>query len=374
MTKRTTTSGALALSDDGFPSARRVKNPLEKAGPMRQGNRLDVTMPPGSGDPNNRGGFVKRYYAEHPDAIWQSEKFAREPLGKIVEQYLRHLKGRAQATSPHTIKAYRQALEGFLACLAAEGVEPVLASLTPANGDRWVASQRERKLSEEAIAIRQYALKAFAKGFVFEELELTHWSPLQHWKRMRPDTKKKPRLTEEEIDAVLDCFNRFSYHGIRDRALVYVFLTTGLRFAEVVTAMTVEGLDLVTGEFTVPAKGRKEHTVRMTPNALKAVRAWLRVRQAGADHDALWTTEAGAPLGYWAGQRVFYRMKRKAGMPHLHAHLFRHTFAQVALEKGAPIPLVQDMMGHANDATTRRYSAQVREKMAARQMPQYAAR
>jgi site-specific recombinase XerD len=71
-------------------------------------------------------------------------------------------------------------------------------------------------------------------------------------------------------------------------------------------------------------------TVRMSPRALKLVRAYLRTRPGRGT--ALWVTDRGEPLTYWGAQSIFRRLKRRTGITRLHAHLCCHTFGQTALQ------------------------------------------
>ena len=68
---------------------------------------------------------------------------------------------------------------------------------------------------------------------------------------------------------------------------------------------------------------------------------------------------------------MFRKLKRRAGIPRLHAHLLRHGFAQAALTKGAHPGMVQEMLGHATPTMTRRYLGWAKQEEAAKQMPQY---
>jgi type 1 fimbriae regulatory protein FimB len=112
----------------------------------------------------------------------------------------------------------------------------------------------------------------------------------------------------------------------------------------------------------------------MSATALKAVRRWLRARRDDTGCGAVWTTDVGEALTFWAVQAIFRRVRERSGVKRLHAHLLRHTFGQVAIEKGAERALVQDMMGHTTDRMTRRYTQTVRSQDAAKQMPRFAAR
>ena len=167
------------------------------------------------------------------------------------------------------------------------------------------------------------------------------------------------------------CFDRGTFNDVRDRALLKVFLATGLRFRSVVEEMTVSGFDRVTGEFAVAVKGGRVQLCKLSPGALKDVRRYLAVRREVAT-DRLWVTDRGEPLTYWGAQSVFRRIKHRSGVKRLHAHLCRHTVAQNALLKGAGRAEVQDILGHQTDAMARRYAGRVRQVVAAQNMARYA--
>ena len=129
--------------------------------------------------------------------------------------------------------------------------------------------------------------------------------------------------------------------------------------------------DRVSGELMVIAKGNREHIARLSPTALRTVKEYLRRRPTASTSTRLWLTEGGRPLTYWAGQSIIRRLRERSGINRLHAHLFRHTFAQVALQKGAERALLQDMLNHRTDMMSRRYAGTMRQETAARAMPKF---
>ncbi len=178
-----------------------------------------------------------------------------------------------------------------------------------------------------------------------------------------------PALSEAERDRVIGCFDRGTFEDTRNNAMLGTYMATGLRFREVLD-LDLSRLDRVSGEVQVRVKGGRERIVRLSPKALKLVKDYLKVR-SGRESGKLWLTAEGEPLSYWGGQSVFRRLKGRSGVTKLHAHLLRHTFAQVALTKGAERAAVQDMLGHRTDAMSRRYAGSVRAETAARMMPEY---
>jgi len=316
----------------------------------------------------------------HKRTAWTDDRMPDLPLERLVAEFLLSSK---KSCSPATLHKYRTSLASFVASIVEAGDDPVLASVTPAAGDRWVAQMQARcrngrvgrgaggGCADETILGRQAAVKVFTRKFCFQERELTNYDLLGRWSRVKVSDAPKPRLTDVELADIAAAFDD-SPLGLRDKAFLSVYLSTGLRFDEV-RRMSVSDVDPVSGEFEVTAKGDKKRYVRMSGWALKACKRYLRWRQAAdADVTALWTTDDGTPLSYDGAMSLFRRLKKKSGVRRLHAHLLRHTFGQIAIEDGAAPAQVQDMLGHDTDAMTRRYTRDARAKAAAALMPRYA--
>jgi integrase/recombinase XerC len=144
----------------------------------------------------------------------------------------------------------------------------------------------------------------------------------------------------------------------RDRALMELLYSSGLRLAELV-GLDVGDLDLKDRTVRVLGKGKKERSVPVGRMALAALRAWLKERAALAavDELALFVGRNGRRLGPRAVQaRVDYWAKRQGLGVHVHPHLFRHSFASHLLESGGELRGVQELLGHADISTTQIYT------------------
>jgi site-specific recombinase XerD len=166
-------------------------------------------------------------------------------------------------------------------------------------------------------------------------------------------------LTEQEREQVLACYDQPTFEDIRNRALVAVYMATGLRFKEVLE-LTLANLDKVHGDIVTVGKGGRERRARLSPRALKYVRDYRRERPRDGESDRLWLQGDGIPLGDWGGMSIMRRLRERSRIARLHWRLFRHGFAQAALGKGA------------HPAMTRKYLGQAKQTEAARQMPAYA--
>jgi len=144
----------------------------------------------------------------------------------------------------------------------------------------------------------------------------------------------------------------------RDRALMELLYSSGLRLAELV-ALDVGDIDLKDRTVRVLGKGRKARIVPVGRLALAALRAWLKERAtlAPADALALFVGRGGRRLGARAIQaRVAYWARRQGLGVHVHPHLFRHSFASHLLESGGELRGVQELLGHADISTTQIYT------------------
>jgi integrase/recombinase XerD len=308
---------------------------------------------------------------DHPSLIWTVTENANLELRRIIDAYLMYLAGRqSKPVSPETLRKYRNSLKSFILSLQRRSVPLILASVTPDEVNAWIAEQRERGLAEEGIASRLSPLKAMTHAFVYHERELTRYDLLGKVPRINTDDLPAPDpLDPSDLEALIAARSGSRFEQVRDRAFLLTLMATGLRIGGAVN-MLVSKFDKLTGGFETSTKGGKVQKVCLSPRALKAVQAYLMLRPRDGS-DAFWLTSNGSPWKRWSAQRAMYRLKAKSGVQRFHPHLLRHTFGQVALEKGAERAAVQDMLGHETDAMTRRYTRKARERTAAAMMPKY---
>lgn len=307
---------------------------------------------------------------QHPSRVWVDPSYANERLAQLSEYFVEYLKGRSKPAAPSTIEKYSYSLQTFVRSLERHGEPVTLASLTPFAVNRWIAEQRRSNLAEDGIASRLASVKTFSRQYVYKHLELTTCDLLEKVARITPPEKPFPRLTEGEVERIMQCFDRGTYEDVRDKAIIATFLATGRRFREIFY-LTLADINTISGEMRVRAKGGDVQMAVVSPRALKAIKHYLRQRPSQPGEQALWLTEAGTPFTYWGAQAMFYRLKKRSGVQRLHPHLLRHNFAQNALLKGAERAAVQEMLGHKTEAMTRRYTASVRQSSAARLMPKF---
>lgn len=260
--------------------------------------------------------------------------------------------------SPHTRDAYARDFDQF---------QLWLRTARPPVGHPLEA--RRIHVDEYAISLRRFKpatqarkLAAVSSYYAYAvTVEAIDTNPAATVRRP-PLSNTSPRmgLTTTEAHRVIDAAdNATAAH----RALLALCLGAGLRISE---ALAVRPADISTVKghtvLTVTGKGDKVRTVPLSPQALRLLADAL-ARCHAADHRIIDTDDNGHPIDRHRALRMVEALGRTAGVGHrLRPHDLRHTAATLALDAGAPIHRVQDLLGHASPITTQRY-VQHRERL-----------
>jgi integrase/recombinase XerC len=241
----------------------------------------------------------------------------------------------------------------------------------------WCASMRLAAFSRlDSQSIRSYAAHLRRAGRDPATLE-RHLSSLRSWCAYAADQQwlghnpavevrapKKPRplpktLTQEQARIAVEApAAEDSVIALRDRALLELLYSSGLRRAELLNLKTGDFTDDTT-EVRVTGKGSRERIVPVGRAARDALAAWLRVRGnlAGPDEPALFVGERGRRLSPSTLAQRLHHWAQSAGLQtRLHPHRLRHSFATHLLEESADLRAVQELLGHARLATTQIYT------------------
>ncbi len=265
--------------------------------------------------------------------------------------------------SANTAAAYERDLRRYAAFLEKGGRGPEEATRTDVQ--RYLASLYAAKLEARSIARHLVTLRGFYRhllrdGVLKIDPTLNLESP-RTWKTL-------PRfLSLEEVDRLLATPNPETSEGQRDRAMLELLYSTGLRVSELVTLRTGD-LHAGPGYLQVTGKGGKQRLVPVGRSAQAAVEAYQRhARPALLGRRAspyLFVSRRGTRLtrqGFW---KIIVAAGRRAGIRQpLSPHLLRHSFATHLLARGADLRSVQQMLGHADIATTQIYTHVVAERL-----------
>jgi len=167
-------------------------------------------------------------------------------------------------------------------------------------------------------------------------------------------------LTVEETVRLLEAPDRTTPQGLRDRALLELLYASGLRVSEL-ESLNLEQLDMETNEIRVWGKGSKERMVLIGEPAARALDNYLtqgRPALLGEKKtSAVLLNQYGGRLPARRIQKILDKYARKAGIgKKVHPHILRHTFATHLLDGGADLRVVQELLGHAQLATTQIYT------------------
>jgi len=146
--------------------------------------------------------------------------------------------------------------------------------------------------------------------------------------------------------------------AVRDRALMELLYSSGLRLAEIV-GLDLQDLNAADRTVRVLGKGSKTRVLPVGRKALTALSAWLKMRAALLKQDtpAVFVGASGRRLGPRAIQKRVEYWAVRQGLPmHVHPHLFRHSFASHLLESSGELRAVQELLGHADISTTQVYT------------------
>ncbi|MBI4579401.1 MAG: tyrosine-type recombinase/integrase, partial [Planctomycetes bacterium] len=167
-------------------------------------------------------------------------------------------------------------------------------------------------------------------------------------------------LNYRQVEALLNLPDEEEPLALRDRAILEMFYAAGLRVSEL-TGLRLEDVQLDIGYVRCLGKGRKERIVPLGEPAIQAVREYLsQLRPQLADGhgcDRLFLSRTGKPFDRTNCWRLVVKYARRMGITgKLSPHTLRHCFATHLLSNGADIRMVQEMLGHADIATTQIYT------------------
>ena len=256
--------------------------------------------------------------------------------------------------SAHTVAAYRHDLQA----LAEFGSRRKLASWDDYDNAQlrtFAASLHGAGLSPRSIQRNLSAARTFFE-FLMREGACSRNPALEV--RAPKSKKRLPDTLDADQMARLLAFRADDSLSTRDKAIMELFYSSGLRLAELV-GLDVGSLDLVDRTVRVLGKGSKTRIVPVGRQAIEALTKWLKERAAlvKGDLDALFIGQSGRRLSVRAVQLRVDAWGRRQGIGvHVHPHMFRHSFATHLLESSGDLRGVQELLGHANIGTTQIYT------------------
>lgn len=271
-----------------------------------------------------------------------------------IETYLGYLEATRRA-STHTLSAYRRDLLRLEQLLTAQGIAQ------PEAVDALAIRRAVATLHREGLASRSIQRFLSACRGLFAHLVgegLMKANPALGISAPRGPKTLPATLDVDQAARLLDTPAQ-GWEEIRDAAIMELFYSSGLRLSEL-CGLDLGMLDMTQALVTVTGKGNRSRTLPVGRQAMAALRAWLAARATCARASvcaALFVSRRGTRLGARAVQQRLALLAIRRGLPrHLHPHMLRHSFASHLLESSGDLRAVQELLGHANLATTQVYT------------------
>jgi integrase/recombinase XerD len=263
----------------------------------------------------------------------------------------------------NTIKAYRRDLEKFVAFAQQRKLSTAhvqRSDIVDFLGTLYRKGLDSRSVARHLVTIRNFFRFALIECYVECDPSATIESP--KFRRSLPEF-----LTVEEVDRLLRQPDTTSVTGLRDRAMIELMYSCGLRVSEL-CGLRVSDLQPEEGCLRCIGKGNKERLVPVGRQALEAVERYLRESRPKLLGDRtsayLFLGQTGNTIdrvAYWQRLRDY---GRKAGLQKsLRPHMLRHSFATHLLDRGADLRSVQIMLGHSDISTTQIYTHVVEQRL-----------
>jgi integrase/recombinase XerD len=274
----------------------------------------------------------------------------------LLFAFAEHLKVKHYAEE--SIRHYCQHVKLFVASLT-DITDPKRVSRDMLTNWRTGLGQKDYTIATISVKVR--SVKRF-----FAYLEETNHiliNPAEYLKEPKKENRL-PRvlLTDKEVRKILDQPNLSTLTGIRDRTILEVFYSTGVRLAELMH-LTIYDVDLHGGLLRVnKGKGAKDRVIPLGKHAAVFLKEYItKVRphytKKNKSIRTLFVSKYGTPLSRQVIDRMILSCVKQAGVAkHVTPHVFRHTFATVLVRNGADITAVSKMLGHSTLKVTRIYT------------------
>jgi len=274
-------------------------------------------------------------------------------MKRLLQQFLTNLADSRQL-SPHTISNYQRQLNHLVIQLEQQNITD-WRQLSADDVKFWIANSKRQGLANRSIATRLSALRSFCRYLLKHQLiELDPSVGISAPKQAKPLPKN---INVDQVSQLLD-FDDQDPLAVRDRAMMELFYSSGLRLAELVT-LDID--DINTGELLVKVtgKGSKQRIIPITKQALKQLSLWQPVRadMANSGEMALFVSKLGRRISHRSVQLRINKWATMRGVSTaVHPHKLRHSFATHMLEGSGDLRGVQEMLGHADLSTTQVYT------------------
>lgn len=268
----------------------------------------------------------------------------------MIEDFLAHLQVERRM-SAHTLDAYRRDLQALSQWAEEQGAGEV-SKLQADQLRAFVAAEHRRGLSPKSLQRRLSACRSFYQWLLKHSRIAAN--PTAAIRAPKAPRKLPQVLDADEAKALVEVPTDVPL-GVRDRALLELFYSSGLRLSEL-CGLRWRDLDIGNGLVTVLGKGSKQRSVPVGSHARTALTEWKDAQKPAGDAP-VFPGRGGAPISPRAVQMRLRLLAQRQGLfKRVHPHLLRHSFASHVLESSGDLRGVQELLGHADIATTQIYT------------------
>ncbi len=278
-------------------------------------------------------------------------------MDKYIEKFMRYMEIEKNY-SAHTLLNYKLDLLDFKKFCAGLDLEKVDYLLLR----KYLAVLKQKGLGNRSVGRRLSALRSFFRFLTREgNLKL---NPILMLSSPKLDKHLPAFMTEEEVAKLIESAfpkDNKDVQGMRDRAILETFYSSGLRISELVS-LSLDDIDFISGIIKVMGKGKKERIVPIGNAALAAIKKYIDSRKKNSP--ALFLNKNSGRITTRGVRNIVEKYLQIAGIKHgLSPHTLRHSFATHLLNRGADLRTVQELLGHANLSTTQIYTHMTTERL-----------
>lgn len=261
----------------------------------------------------------------------------------LIEQQVR-------GNSPKTQKHYFRCLGLFERFQSPKN--PDISAVSVSDCKAYYIHLSNRNVSSVTVQTYIRALRAFLswcylEGYISENIPKKFRLP-------KAQKKKIDILTDSEVEQLFRCLSGRDFISIRNYCIVALMIDSGLRLNEVVTIRR-DKIHIAEGYAIVNGKGNKERFVPLGLNSKRALLRYCAIVPNREKETPLFVKDTLIPIKESTIKQLFRKLKSRSGIPRLHPHLLRHTFATRYIERGGDIYSLQSILGHTSLEMVKKY-------------------
>ena len=275
----------------------------------------------------------------------------------LLDNFLRYLHYE-RGYSPKTLDSYQRQLQQLALSLSEQDVDWL--TLTDEQLKQHIIMLRRSGAKPRTIALKVAALRSFFRFLQAQQLRQDN--PAQYLAVPKAPRSLPKNLGVDQLNHLLSFDCNDDILASRDKAMMELFYSSGLRLEELVNA-NINDIDWQQQLLRVTGKGSKQRIVPVGSVALAAMRHWLTLRPAftskltAEDQLALFVSKQHKRISTRHVRERVQLWARQQGLnQHVHPHMLRHSFASHMLESSQDLRAVQELLGHANLSTTQVYT------------------